>query len=453
MIDDNRKMTLFALAWPMFVETFLRLLLGNVNVFMLSRYSEDAVGAVGVSNQIISMVLVIYSIVGTGTAIIISQYIGAGKKDTASKAAGTAIVFNLTMGMILSLLLSFFSRQILIAVRLPAELMGYASQYIVIVGAASFIQALTATMSSIIRSYGYTKFPMYVALGMNLFNIMGCYLAVFRPFGLPSYGVSGVAASVVTSNILGVTALSWMLFRKLRITFSLKSFRPFPIDVLRNIFKIGAPAAGEYISYNFSQMAVTYIIAVLGAVAINTKIYVQNLTFFIHILGLTVGQATQILVGYNIGAGNVAEAKKLCMKGFKIALASNTTMSLVFLMLRISLLGIFTSNPEQIKLGSIILIADVVIELGRPFNHIIANALRGAGDVRYPALLGIASMWGIGVVYSYIFGIHLRMGLLGVWVAFAFDEWLRGLLILKRWRSGSWQRMSIINTKNEVLKI
>ncbi len=151
----DKKITLFSLVWPIFLENLFRMLLGNVNVLMLSHYSDQAVGAVGVANQIISMVLTLYTIVSLGTGIIISQYLGARDTASASKAAVCSLMVNAALGFLLSIFLAVFSRSLLRLMNLPDELMEYAMQYMWIVGGASFLQALIATMSSIVRSHHY----------------------------------------------------------------------------------------------------------------------------------------------------------------------------------------------------------------------------------------------------------------------------------------------------------
>ena len=440
MPDRSPNFRLLSYTWPLFIESLLRMLIGNVNVFMLSRYSDQAVAAVGVANQILGMFLILYSIVGTGTAIIICQHLGAGEKDTARKVAHTAIVMNTILGVILSILISAFAKQLLKAMNLPDELMGYAAGYTVIVGAVSFTNAIIATMAGIARSYGYIKLPMYVALGMNILNAAGNYAAIFKPFGLPQYGVTGVAVSVVISNLAGVAVMSYILYSKLGIRLRLKELFSFPRAMGIDIFKMGGPAAGEYISYTFSQMAITYIVAGLGAGAIATRVYVQNLTAFISILSMALGQGSQILIGHLVGAGNMNDANKLCRRSLKLALISNFSLTLGLILIRKQLFGIFTKDTAIIDLGSIILVIDLGIELGRAFNHVVGNSLRGAGDVRYPVTVGILSMWGIGTVLCQILGISLHLGLAGIWLALTLDEWSRGLILLKRWKSQKWQQ-------------
>jgi len=68
-----KKMSVFALTWPIFIETLLRTMLGNVDTFMLSTYSDDAVGAVGVVSQISYILIMLYNVVSSGTLVLISS--------------------------------------------------------------------------------------------------------------------------------------------------------------------------------------------------------------------------------------------------------------------------------------------------------------------------------------------------------------------------------------------
>jgi Na+-driven multidrug efflux pump len=104
-----------------------------------------------------------------------------------------------------------------------------------------------------------------------------------------------------------------------------------------------------------------------------------------------------------------------------------------------SVLGLFSDDPGILALASTVLLVAVVHEPGRNFNTVFVPALKGAGDVRFPVAVGMLSMWGIGVAGAWLLGIRLHWGLAGIWVAMAVDEWVRGLVMLRRWRSGAWQ--------------
>jgi Na+-driven multidrug efflux pump len=108
------------------------------------------------------------------------------------------------------------------------------------------------------------------------------------------------------------------------------------------------------------------------------------------------------------------------------------------------LLSIFTDNPEILKEGTKLLYLTLLLEPGRSFNLVIISSLRAAGDVKFPIMMGIISMWGVSVPLAYLLGIVYGLGLVGIWIAFAADEWLRGLCMLWRWRKRDWQKKNML---------
>ena len=211
---QEKQLTLFALTWPIFIEIFLYMVMGNTDTLMLSQYSDNSVASVGVSNQILFVIIVMFGFIATGTAIIIAQHLGAKDHQAASEVTVIAIVANLLFSFILSVFVFLFSENLLGFMDLPFELMNEASSYLRIVGGFSFIQALIMTVGAIIRSYGFTKDTMYVTIGMNLINVIGNYLFIFGPFGFPVLGVEGVAISTTVSRTIGLLVISFLLLKR-----------------------------------------------------------------------------------------------------------------------------------------------------------------------------------------------------------------------------------------------
>lgn len=107
------------------------------------------------------------------------------------------------------------------------------------------------------------------------------------------------------------------------------------------------------------------------------------------------------------------------------------------------ILSVFTDQPEILALAGALVMGSIVLEAGRVFNLIFISALKGAGDIKFPVQMGILSMWGLGVVFSYILGIHLGYGVIGAWMAIALDEWVRGIIMARRWRSQVWTKFKV----------
>ena len=102
------------------------------------------------------------------------------------------------------------------------------------------------------------------------------------------------------------------------------------------------------------------------------------------------------------------------------------------------LMRLFTGDPAIVAMGATLLWCTVAVESGRTFNLVVINALRATGDARYPVVAGAASMAVVLAGGSWLLGLGLGWGLVGLWVAYAADEWLRGLLMWRRWRRLRW---------------
>lgn len=207
---------------------------------------------------------------------------------------------------------------------------------------------------------------------------------------------------------------------------------------LCKLLKIGIPSAGEQLSYNLSQMIVTYFIAIMGAQALTTKVYTQNITMFILLFGTAISQGTQILIGRYIGGKQFDAAYERCMKSLYWALGIAAATSVLMTIFSKDLIGLFTQSPDIIATASLLIAMTIILEPGRSFNVIIINSLRAAGDAKFPVYMAMISMWGIGLPLAYLFGIHLGFGLAGIWISFIADEWVRGILMYRRWRSRIW---------------
>ncbi|WP_206114267.1 MATE family efflux transporter [Bacillus altitudinis] len=444
--SEKSHPSLFALTWPIFIEISLYMLMGSADTLMLSQYSDNSVAAVGASNQLLNLLIVMFSFITTGTTIVIAQLLGASRKQEATQVAYVSLGTNFLISFVISLLMFVLAVPILHMMGLSSELMPDATVFLQIVGLLSFIQALIMTYSAILKSYGFTRDTMYVTIGMNLLNVAGNYLVIFGPFGFPVLGVMGVALSTSFARLIGLTAMILIVRHRIGLRFSFKRMFYIQRTHLKKLLKIGIPSAGEQLSYNGSQMIITLFITFMGTQALAAKVYTQNLMMFIMLFGAAISQGTQILIGRLIGAKEFDAAYRRCMKSLYWAIAISLLSSTALSLSSTHLLTFFTSNSEIIQIASVLLILTIILEPGRSFNMVIINSLRAAGDAKFPVYMAMISMWGIGLPIAYLLGIQLEMGLIGVWISFIVDEWVRGIFMYRRWRSRVWTEYQFTST-------
>jgi putative MATE family efflux protein len=434
----NLSRQLSSLAGPIFIETLLVMMLGAVDTFMLSRYSDNSVAAVGVVNQLMNLVFLLFEVISIGTSILCSQYIGAGRRDKVIQVVGISLIFNLFSGMLLSLGLYSFAGSLLQMMGLRPDLMSDGLPYMKIVGGFAFLQAISLSLSASLRSADKAKYPMYVSMVVNVLNIIGNYSLIFGKFGMPALGVEGAAISTSLCRFVSVVLLFVILFKKHIPSFPKELFSPFPWIELKNLLKIGIPSAGEHFSYSLSQVVITYFINMISNQALATRSYIVNIVMFTYIFALSIAQGGAILIGHLVGMKKINAAYTIGKRIMRLGTATSVTLALLTAIFGKHILGMLTSDPWIISTGATILWVEVLLENGRALNFFGVNSLRSAGDIYFPVLVGIVVMWGVQVVGSYLLGISLGWGLVAMWIVFALDENIRGFIFIRRWNSFKW---------------
>lgn len=442
--EISEKTSLFQLSWPIFVETLLAMLIGNVDTIMLSNYSDTAVGAVSNANQILNLLTLMFSIIASATGVVVAQYLGAKLYDKLSEIYSVSVGFNLVISGVISLAIMIFGKEMLRLIKIPDSLLTEANSYLVILGGFIFLQAMFNTFTQIFRSNGKTKIGMIISLLVNVANIFGNYLFLYGPLRFLNLGVKGVAISSVVSRMIALGIAIYFFVKYIPGNISMKYFKKFPVHTLKKLLLIGIPSAGESISYSISQIFIMSFVNMLGLVAVNAKAYASVLTNFAFVFSVSMAQGMQILVGHYVGAGKEDVAYKRVLKTLKVAIMLSFLLATINYIVSPYTLQIFTKNKETLELAVKVMALDIFLEFGRATNLVVIQSMRAAGDVKFPTYLGMASMWGVAVLLGYVFGIVFHLGLLGVWFAMALDEWVRAIIVYIRWKKGGWRGKAVV---------
>ena len=415
---------------------------GSIDVFMLSRYSDDAVAASGVVNQLVILVSIVYMITTLGTAVLCAQYLGAKQKKNVAQVVGLSLLINFVVGILVSIGLYYFAPQLLTLMGLKENLMTYGIPYMWLIGGSSFLLALAMTLGAILRSFKKAYYPMYVAALINLINIVGNYLLIFGHGGFPVLGISGAGISTALCRLVAVVLMFIILFTKV-MPFPKKSyFKPFPWDKIKNLLVVGLPGAGENVSYSLSQVLITYFAVLLGTASLTARTYAMNIVMFSYMFAMAMGHGVAIVIGHLIGEDRSNAAFSIEKYAIRWAIGVSLLISVGTALLGTQIFSWLSDNPDVIRLGAMVLYIDVILEIGRAVNIASVNSLIAAGDVMYPFWTGIIVMWLVATLGAYVLGIKLGWGLNGIWVAMALDELIRAAIFERRWRSRRWENKS-----------
>ncbi|WP_309122550.1 MATE family efflux transporter [Paenibacillus sp.] len=442
--DSWRSMSLFAISWPIFVESALQMLLRISDTFMLSKVSDDAVAAVGVATQLLLFAVLLFNVISYGASIVISQYLGAGRDREVERLTGAAIGLNALFGIAVSASVVAFSGPLLRLFGLEPALLQEAERFLWIAGGALVVQAVLSAVVAVIQAHGFTRSTMMVTIGMNVLNVCGNVLVIYGPMGFPKLGVPGVALSTVVAQLVGLTVNLYVLRKHIGVKLNASVLTRWKREHVRQVLSVGFPSSVNNLSYSASQLVTTAFITTLGASMLSTKIYTQNLTFLIIVLVASIGRGGQLIIGRIVGAGEAEEAYRRALRHLAISMGLTLTAVSLVAVFRVPLLRLFTHDASIVGLGASLLLLGFLLEPGRNFNVVMERSLHAAGDARYSMISALAVTWFASVPLIYLLGVHWGFGLYGMWFAFMFDEWARGLLLFHRWKSRAWQKKAIV---------
>ncbi len=438
--DSDKIPSLVALAWPLFLDLLLQLLVGNIDQMMISHYSQVSVAAVGNANQIINILIISISVISTASTILISVQLGARNEQQVSVICTMAILVNTVICIVSSLVVLFVSEPVFRALNVPADVLAEALQYTYIVGAGLLFQGIYLAFVSFFRAYSLVREALLVSVLMNVLNIVGNAVLIYGLGPIPALGVVGVAISTTVSKALALLVMVILFYKRIGLKLSVRQLRPFPWVVLRRILHLGLPSGGEEFSYSASQLCIMAFVNLMGTWVVATKVYASMIAMMCYIFSRAMAMALQIVIGRLVGAGKSDKIDRQVRLTTLASVLISVGVTFLLYLFSNQVYGLFTTDAQVLALGKQILLVEVVLELGRAVNIVLVLALQAVGDVMYPVGVGIVSMWVVAVLLSWVFGVLLGWGLVGIWIAMAIDELLRAVLFIIRWKRGKWKQ-------------
>ncbi len=434
------RKTLTQLSVPICLETLFYMLSGMVDTLMLSSVGDQAVGAVGTANTYIGVFIIMFGVISSGMIAVMSQNIGAGRPGIAYQARQLGLLFNALTGILMSVILAFFSGRILKIVSIAPALLEPAETYLKIVGGACFLNALIPIFSSYLRVFGYTKHSLIGTIVGNAVNIIfnSVFLFVFK------WGVMGVAVATVISKVVNLIIVAAMGAVLIKAKQSPERIQP--CKILAQIVKIGFPSALETALYN---VAMTFIVRFMNqmdtdGMNVTARSYTMQIANFSYCIGAALAQANAIMTGWRIGAKEFEECDRGTAKAAVFGLITATCFSVTFAISGRFIVHIFTDDIQMVDLVVKLLIVDVFLEFGRVTNLVYGQALKTSGDAVFPVIMGAVFMYLFAVGGTYFLGIHMGLQAVGAYIAMAGDECARAVGMVLRWKSGKWKSKSLV---------
>jgi len=444
---SNYKVLLVAIiiiALPAIGEMSLNTLLGISDTLMISHFiGSEALAAVGFANQIIFMLIFIFSSFNTGSTAMISRSYGEKDYEKLKKTAGQTVFINSIIGIIITILSLIFDKQIFSIYDMSPEVLELTLSYFNIIVYGVLFMFLSFSYAAILRGAGDTVTPMIITAIANVLNIIGNYVLIKGIGPFPTLGIEGAAWSTTISRLIATLMYTYILFIKNgRLKISIKDLK-ITKKIIKPLWNLSYPGAIEQALMQISFVVAGVVVSLLDTnseAAFRILINIESISFM-PAVGLSIAAAT--LVGKALGEKDIKKASEIGYASTALGVIWGVIMGIIFLAFPKQLLKVFTPKMDIILLS---ISAMYVAGFNQPFLNfmiVMSGALRGAGDTRAVMIITSLRLWILFIPITYISIIKFNHGVAGVWYGEIISFFIFCIIIFLRFKSKKWAEIDI----------
>jgi len=413
---------------------------GVVDNIMVGRLGPEAIGAVSLGNALYYTP----SLFGIGLLLgldtLVAQAYGRRDHDECHRwlAQGVYLACIVTPPlMLLVAALSFGLPHfgVIPAVAAPA------SSYLSILNWGTLPLLLYGGTRRYLQGVGQVRVITVTYVLANLLNWGGNWVLIYGKLGFPALGVNGSAISTCIARVAMAAALLGFAWRYER-TRGHPLFQHWAapqIARLRQLVRLGAPAAGQIVlevgAWNLSTFSAGY----LNPVALATHAIALNYASISYMVPLGVSAAAAVSVGHAVGAGDPARARRAGWLALGLGTAFMICAGVVFFVAPQSLIALYTSDPRVLAVGPSLLWIAAAFQVFDGIQTVCTGALRGLGETRVPMLANLVGYWVFGLPLGFTLCFVLHWGIYGTWIGLTVALVLISITLLARWHRDSTQ--------------
>ena len=254
----------------------------------------------------------------------------------------------------------------------------------------------------------------------------------------------GVGLSNVIGRVLAIIALLLILIFKLKIHLKLREMIALEKEVVKKILNIGGFSAGENLLWIVQYTIVFAFVASLGKENLSVQTIYFQISMMIMLIGQAISVANEIIIGKLVGARYFNIAYKHTWVALYLSIVASLAVALLNFILQDFTMGVLKLEYVLKELMIPLFMLSIFLEVFRSFNIVMVNALRASGDAKFPFFSGLIFMMGVSLPVGYALCFYVGLGIVGVWLGFCADEFLRCLVNAYRWKSKKWQGKALV---------
>ena len=379
-----RKVLLFAL--PLAGGSILQQLFNAVDVAVIGRFaSSEALAGVGANTPVVSLFVTLFVGISVGANVVIANFIGQDRYDRISGAVHTAMLFSLISGILLMVVGLLVARPLLTIMGTPDNVLDLAVLYLRIYVLGMPFIMLYNFGAAVLRSIGDTRRPLYCLIVAGVLNAA---LNVFFVVGL-GRSVDGVAIATVLSNVVSSGMILFFLFREQEpVRLHMNRLRMHR-ESLSRMLRIGVPAGLQGMVFSVSNVLIQSGINGYGSDAVAGVSVCINCDYFAYFAVSGFAQAAVTFTAQNYGAGKLDRCRRVFRITMLCSMAVSLCFTLLFVLFRYPMIGIFTKDPGVIDYAVQRLLIVIIPYVLVSSYEIGGSCLRGLGHSLTPAILTI----------------------------------------------------------------
>jgi putative MATE family efflux protein len=423
IFDDSKPM------WQPFAIFLIPLILSNIMQSATSAISAVFIGRLlgvkalaAVSGIFPILFLLISFLIGlsNGSTVLIGQAFGAGDAHTMKKVAGTTLGVSFWMGVLVALIGLLFSRNLLMLIATPPDILAASTRYAQWIFAASPLFFPYLVYTTFLRGTGDSKTPFYFLIVSTVISILVTPAFIRGWFGLPQLGIEAAALSFVLANAGAFAAfLAYLSYKKHPLKFDLETLRDsvaIDFSILAKVVRIGVPTGIQIITVSLAEIAVLSFVNRFGSNATAAYGAVNQIVSYVQFPAISISIAASIFGSQCIGARREDKLASVIHSGVALNYIIGGVLIAIGYIFSWDILGWFIVDPKTLAIAHGLLMITLWSYLLFGNSAVMSGVMRASGDVLWPTFNGIFAIWAVEVPSAYILMHHY--GLPGVWMGY-----------------------------------
>ncbi len=427
------------LAWPIVVNLIMYTMVSFTDLYVVSKFGADAISGVGVVQNVWGLLFALTLVFSSGGQVMITRYVGQKSYKKASLVISSLFVAAIVSSLLFIGLFAFIPKIILWFMGVNGKVLEYAIEfgYILLLDIPFIL--INSVIDTALHSYSNSKTPMFLAIVAAVLNVVLDFGLGLGYFGMPNIGVFGVAlATVISYGVVAILHL-YLYFGKKMPYIPLLRFRK---KIFKRAFKVAYPEIGSRLLANMSHLIFTSAILTLGSLyyaAFNIAIQIMAIGYM---PAIAFANAGAILIGQEIGAKRFDMAKSYIDTIAKLNFILMLLLALLFIVFRVKLAILFSSESKSIDLIVESIVAFAIIHLPFAFDVTYTFGLNGAGMTKKTFKINIVTTWLFKIVPS-LYGIYILGSYEWVLAAFFMQFTAVAYLMHQEFAKGEWRFLKV----------